>query len=215
MSLLGRFAVQLTRGISQQEKSMETVVRYAKYALGIGAFCAILSLSFLYNTNQSFLDNLIPFSGNLLLNVVAEFLGLAVGGVFTALIAKELAKKKLKDLAPDLLRLIGNLRIGGTISEEAARDCVICAVHVISEDSLASVRSNEPAVVAGEKCVICSLRYETEENGARCKHCHLDGNVWGSDELKEALLKAEEAEAQRKQHGSQPQSSKQADDIRR
>src|ERR1051325_11086717 len=105
---------------------MRTVIRYAIYAFVIGLACAILSFALLYGTTYPSRDNLVSFFGNLLLNVVAEFLGLAVGGIFAALIAKRLAKKKLEELAPYLVRLIGQLRIGGTISKEAARDSVVC-----------------------------------------------------------------------------------------
>lgn len=177
---------------------MRTVIRYAAYALAIGIVCAVLAFIFSYDANQSFKNNLISFSGNLLLNVVAEFLGLAVGGIFAALIAKELAKQKLEELAPFLVRLIGHLRIGGTINDEAARDCVICAVQIISEDSLDKVRSKEPGTIAGKKCVICDLVYETksiEGKGVLCKHCNLDSKVWDNKKLEEALLKNDKAKA--------------------
>jgi hypothetical protein len=169
---------------------MRTVIRYAGYAFGIAIICAILSFNFSYDTTHTLGDNLISFSGNLLLNVVAEFIGLAVGGIIAVLIAKELAKRKLKELAPDLVRLVGHLRMGGTISRDAARDSVICAVHIISEDSLERVRSKEPGAIAGKPCVICDLDYETEATqgkGVRCKNCHLDGSVWDSKQLEEAL----------------------------
>lgn len=169
---------------------MRTVIRYAVYALAIGIACAILSFIFLYGTAYPSRDNLVSFFGNLLLNIVAEFLGLAVGGIFAALIAKELAKKKLAELAPNLVRLIGHLRIGETISKEAARDSVICAVHIISEDSLDELRSKGSGSIAGQKCLICNLNYEIESvtgKGVRCKHCKLEAKVWENKELEEAL----------------------------
>ena len=177
---------------------MRTVMRYAGYALAISVACAILGFIFSYDTSHGFKNNLVSFFGNLLLNVVAECLGLAVGGIFAALIAKELAKKKLEELAPALVRLIGHLRIGGTISGEAARDCVICAVQIISEDSLDKVRSTEPGTIAGKKCLVCDLIYEIkpiEGKGERCKHCQLDSKVWDNEKLEEALLKSSKAKA--------------------
>lgn len=169
---------------------MKTVIRYAVYAFAIALACVVLGFRFSYDAAHTFQDNVVTFTGNLLLNVVAEFIGLAVGGIFAALIAKELGKKKLEELAQKLARLIGNLRLGGTISREAARDCVVCAVHIISEDSLNKVRSKESIAIAEKPCVICDLDYEIETitgKGTRCKNCHLDGSVWDSAELEDAL----------------------------
>lgn len=178
---------------------MWTVIRYGIYAVVVGVICAILSFTFLYNAPHWLGNNLASFLGNLFLNIGAGFVTLAAGIIFATLIAKGLAKKKLKDFAPDLVRLIGNLRIAGTINEYAARDCVICAVHVISEGSLDNVRSKESGAIADKPCVICNLNYGTEPipgKGVRCKHCHLDGRVWESKELEGALLKSNKAKSQ-------------------
>ena len=177
---------------------MRTVIQYGIYALLIGVACAILSFTFLYIAPPWLGSNLASFLGNLFLNISAGFVTLAAGFIFAALIATGLANKKLENFAPDLVRLIGNLRIGGTINEYAARDCVICAVHIMSEGSLDKVRSKESGAAADQPCVICNLAYETETipgKGVRCKHCHLDGRVWGSKELEKALLRNNKAKA--------------------
>jgi hypothetical protein len=76
------------------------------------------------------------FSSDLLLHIVAEFLGIALGIAIPLMIASKLIDEKLNILARSIVELIAQLRIEKKISPQAARSYVKCAVKLISVDHL-------------------------------------------------------------------------------
>ena len=160
---------------------MRTILRYSSYVV----ITAIIALVISYALSK---DNLSEFISNFFLNLVAEFLGIAIGGVLAAFIAYKLATDKLDKLAPDLVALIAQLRKGRTINEKAARQCVICTVSFISEESLLQARDTAASIsITTLKCPVCELDADvvrSADGHRHCTHYHLQGNVWNRKELK-------------------------------
>lgn len=159
---------------------MSIITRYSIYVTSAAVLALIISRALTDDSRSAFFSNFF-------LNLVAEFLGWAVGGVLAAVVASRLAAKKLADFAPDLVRLIAELRKGKTISEKAARQGVICAVGLLSENSLREARTiNKSILITEVKCLVCDLNAETDRNpdgNRRCPHCHLTGDVWDREQL--------------------------------
>jgi hypothetical protein len=126
------------------------------------------------------------FWSNLLVNVVAGLLGLALGIVLTILIASRLAAEKLNEVADRLVRLVEQLREDKLLSQDAARRAVVFAVGLISESSLRQRREEGPISDGSgtTACKVCALEAETLGNAEtlRCRYCHLPGAVWKSTE---------------------------------
>lgn len=157
-----------------REKQMHVTIPYA--VVLIVAACFVAAWSFRLQSSGG--DQ---FWGNLLLNLVAELAGIALGVVITLHLASKLAQKKLDTLALTMVHLIGQLRKDRTVSGEAARDLVVCGVALISEESLQPERSGKALAGATEECGVCGLSAETFSDGAgevRCQHCKLRGAVW-------------------------------------
>jgi hypothetical protein len=111
-------------------------------------------------------------------NVAAESLGLGIGFMFAAWAAR----RKLAELAPSLVEFIAQLRKDGTIQGPGARKAVVCAVKLISEESLTEMRSD--VVPIDNTCLVCELKVNTAD---RCPHCHLSKAIWDSEELKKII----------------------------
>jgi hypothetical protein len=163
---------------------MSKAFRYAMFA-ACGSFAAALmagGTSYLLLVSGAAKDSSrYDFWGNLLLNLFAEFFGLAVGIFFAAIIARRLANEKLAELAPEILRLVAQLKKHNTINGEAARSCVICAVNFLSEDNLKNERDSTLNLPLKIKCPVCKEDAETEpihSGGRRCRHCKLQSGVW-------------------------------------
>ena len=120
------------------------------------------------------------FFANLLLNIVAEFFGISLGILITAYIAIEIAKKRLKELAPEVVNLIQLLREKENIKPEVARAAVVAFVSLIDEEAFS--RDSKICPSSNEHCRVCDLPSETrEELGKRkCKKCGLPGEVWAT-----------------------------------
>lgn len=150
---------------------MRWAIRYSVVATG--SALVLLGLSYW----QLGASSRAEFAGNVLLNVTAEFVGAAVGLLLAFRLASKIAAEKLLDLSPSLLRLVKRLREGNTITGEAARECVICAVRFLSDDHIVKLRTG--AVPADPvKCDVCGLSAEINKQGATCSRCGLSAVVW-------------------------------------
>lgn len=126
------------------------------------------------------------FAGNLLLNVVAECLGFAGGAVIALWVAKELTERKLREVAPHLVRVIRQLREDATISDRAARECVSCAVHILSEKPFRAER--QPSAVSPHPvpCGVCALKFDADlsvTQRVQCLRCGLPDSIWSEEVL--------------------------------
>lgn len=139
--------------------------------LGIGSFILLAA-------------NKDSFAGNLLLNIVAECVGFAGGAAIGVWVAVSLAEDKLTRVAPHLVRLIRQLREDDTITGQAARECVGCAVLALSEKPFRDWRDAAPGSHYPTPCGVCALTFEADSaaDGVRCLRCGLPAETW-SDEL--------------------------------
>jgi hypothetical protein len=117
------------------------------------------------------------FWSNLLLNIVAELFGLALGILIPLIIVSKLAGQRLDRLARPLVELIAELRTHNAISATAARNCVICAVRLLSEDHLKQKSISLSIAYKKDNCEVCALRIDTLPD-KRCEHCGLLDHVW-------------------------------------
>ena len=120
------------------------------------------------------------FLANVLLNVVAEFIGLSVGLVTAIYIANHVAREKLSQFGEPIIAFIQQLREEGKLSPHATRKSVMATVSIISDGTLKAVRHPDDA--SEQKCRICSLSSEVElvRGTARCKNCRLPGKSWAA-----------------------------------
>ena len=171
LSAVGLLAMWVFRA---RLKAMRSPVAVAAVAVVVAALLAFVSFSLGR-------DGAGEFISSLLLNIVAE----AVGVGATALIGLWIARKMLRDVAPALVNVIRRLREGGTISDKAAQAMVVLSVQLLFQDALTEERDTS---IAGERvhksCSVCSLPYVTEptKNSVhRCAHCKLPGVYWRSE----------------------------------
>jgi hypothetical protein len=146
------------------------IALYATFALALAV--ALASKSFVLMRSADWYD----FESNLLLNVVAEFVGFSFGIVAAAHLATRAAQKKVDELAEPVLALIRHLREGGTISPPAARAAVVTTVKIISEK--AAPRTGGIAD-STEICSVCALGCKLTTRN-RCRDCGLPGRFWSS-----------------------------------
>lgn len=147
----------------------------ATYVVGLGAAALVIgTLSF------ELLKWHYAFTGNLLVNVCAGLIVLALGLGVTARFASALAGRKLDELAPRLLRPLRELRTAGAISGATARSCVISAVALIAAEHLQNSRWLDARATGTKLCGLCGLDAETTGTGAaaQCAHCGLQGAAW-------------------------------------
>jgi hypothetical protein len=157
---------------------MRLVNRYLVYVAIFALVCLIVSL-FLLKEKEHVLGGA-DFWGNLLLNLSVELLGLILTTVVGVKIATMIARERLNKPARRFLKLLAHLRIGKTISGEAARQSVRCVVSVISEEHLLpkhtlSLKRKEV------NCGVCALTVQTipdKKGQDQCEHCGLVGDVW-------------------------------------
>jgi drug/metabolite transporter (DMT)-like permease len=113
---------------------------------------------------------------SLFLNIAAGLLCLALGSLLALKIASRSASAKLELLAKPLVNLIAELRLGETITPQAARCAVICTVGLISENHLRKLRVGKGE--AEEKCAVCGLDTTMDEDKTGCGHCGLRDHLW-------------------------------------
>lgn len=120
------------------------------------------------------------FWNSILLNLAAEFVGVAIGIGLTIAIATAFAKKKFREIAVPFSDLVARLRMDGSISPRAARRSVIFGVRLLAEDGFGKARdSGKPS--ANSTCGICSFRASTKDFGGGrklCSYCKLPDGVW-------------------------------------
>ncbi len=129
--------------------------------------------------SAQFGEGLGSFSQNLLLNLVAEILGVALGIGLGVVVAIALARQKFGKIAKDLMVLVARFRSDENISPEAARQCVVCAVGLLAENGFLEARTlgRKPAEVL---CGVCSLPAKTQVNNGKtlCLYCRLPDGLW-------------------------------------
>jgi hypothetical protein len=113
------------------------------------------------------------FQTDLLINLSAGFVGMALGAIGAAMIGVYLAKNKLRQLSAPLLRLIQRLRIENTIGKHAARCSVVFAVSALSEKNVSI--DGGPTRPDGA-CPVCAL--DVDRTLTRCQECGLPTEVW-------------------------------------
>ena len=147
---------------------MKTITPYALVA----AFIAIIFAGISYCLTDDPMKT--QFLANLLLNIVAEFVGISLGLIIVTLVAK----KKLKETAPDVVRLILLLRKNGNIKPEVARAAVVAFVSLIDEEAVP--RGNKSCPNSMAQCTVCDQASDTHEKSGskKCNHCGLPGEVW-------------------------------------
>lgn len=112
------------------------------------------------------------FWSNVLLNLVAEFLGFTLGILLPLIIAAWFAEDKIKPI----VQLIARLRSEKIITPLTARGCVMCAAKLISEEKLKK-DSSLSLLSKPDSCAVCSLTIDTRSDN-RCQHCGLKDHVW-------------------------------------
>ena len=117
---------------------------------------------------------------NLMLNIAAESLGIALT-LLLSLVAIRAARKRFGNVAAPLTQLIKTLRSDRTISPQAARKTVVCAVALLSDEGFLKARGATSR--AHETCDICSLKVivDTDTKGARCSFCKLPKEIWNTE----------------------------------
>jgi hypothetical protein len=138
----------------------------------VSSFVIFISLLIVSKLN---LDNL---WSNFLLNFATEIIGLAIGTMLAFWLASRFAKEKLKELALPIIEIITELRERGKISEKGARNCVICAVNILSEDSFYIEKPQLSILTNDESCKVCNLKAKTTSDKLSCKYCHLHISDW-------------------------------------
>ncbi len=135
-----------------------------------------------------------PFAMNWLVNLGAGFIGMAAATVVATLTGWVLARKKLKDLALPILRLIQELRFKAKISPEGARRAVVFAVTLMPEGSVTSAKLRQKDS-APQNCPVCFLKVDPgSDPKKRCSFCHIPGAIWSHEELtKDPAASAETA----------------------
>ena len=115
---------------------------------------------------------------DLLLNIIAEIIGISIGTVITIVIASYAAGSKLKELTQPIIDLITQLRIECKISKKTARNCVKCAVKIIGEDTLYEVNPSLSILTKERECSVCGLEAEMTRDESSCKYCFLHVKNW-------------------------------------
>jgi hypothetical protein len=118
--------------------------------------------------------------GDFLLNLLVEVVGLAIGIPIAVWLASRAAKRRIDELAPPFVRLIKQLREDKTITEKAARQCVVCTAGILSQELIRSPTFSIPKHTSGD-CKVCSLEFKTTSTPAserHCSHCGLKNNIW-------------------------------------
>jgi hypothetical protein len=118
------------------------------------------------------------FISNLMLNIVAELIGvcLAVSGVI--ILTLLYARKKFEGVATPIAGLVAQLRAEGVISAEAARRSMVCAVKVITPESMSQRENNQYHLgLKHRPCDVCSLPTTVDE-GIPCRFCKLEKHIW-------------------------------------
>jgi hypothetical protein len=153
---------------------MKLMLPYAIVALVVAAVLA--GVSFMMTAPRV---GPTEFEANLLLNVVAEFIGFGVGIVAAGHLAARATQKKIDELGKPLVQLIRQLRVDGTITSEAARAAVQAVFSVISEKAIGSARIGG-IDDAADNCAVCALECKVAGTGEnkRCRLCHLPGKIW-------------------------------------
>jgi hypothetical protein len=118
-------------------------------------------------------------------NVAAEFLLIGLSLPVVAWFAG----RKFAETGPYVVKLIAQLRKDKKIEPHSARRAVICAVSLISEDSLGTIRSDN-ANSTNQTCLVCYLPVTSEK---KCPYCLLSKGIWDSDELRKINQPAEKS----------------------
>jgi hypothetical protein len=119
-----------------------------------------------------------PFWADLYLNLVPEFIGVALGILIPLSILAWYADKQLEELVTPVLRLIKRLRVEKKISPEVARYATACAVKIISEEHFGGKVIDTSPIPSEINCDVCSMKVLKQP--PRCKYCNLKRHVWRS-----------------------------------
>lgn len=119
------------------------------------------------------------FVSNLALNIAAELLGVLITLSGVVLYAVLAARKKFESLATPIAELVAQLRSDGTLSPEAARRSMVCAVKLITPENITkkASKANEPLGLSHRPCDVCALP-TTVGKGRPCKDCGVEDYIW-------------------------------------
>ncbi len=112
--------------------------------------------------------------GTYLQNLSVELIGIALGILVAFFIAKILAGRALKLVAPSILSLITTLREKDKIDGDIARALVVTAVIILREVNVIDMRTEFCKTSKETICPVCGLDVGT----GPCMHCHLPEAVW-------------------------------------
>jgi hypothetical protein len=119
------------------------------------------------------------FVSNLTLNIAAELLGVLITLSGVVIYAVFAARKKFESLATPIAELVAQLRCDGTLSPEAARRSMVCAVRLITPENITkkATPANEPLGLTNRPCDVCALP-TTVGRGRPCKDCGVEDYIW-------------------------------------
>ena len=154
--------------------------KWLKYALVFLLFAAtIFAAASFYLADDA--TTIWAFLSNLFLNVVAEFVGIALGIVIPLWVAVRYADKRLEDLMKPIAEFIAQLRAEERISPEAARRGMVCAVRIISQEHKSLSSNNAFSLdYQPQSCDVCSLAIKLGDD-KECDYCHLKEHIWRID----------------------------------
>ena len=136
---------------------MKLITRLATLSIALAAILATLSYYLAPPAGEGR-----EFAANLLVNVVAEFIGLSVGLIVGVKIAVYVAQQKVNELAEPILRLVQQLRKDKTITPKSARKAVIATVSIISDGTFDSSRTSHAQSNVELECRVCGLESKVE-----------------------------------------------------
>ena len=119
------------------------------------------------------------FASNLILNISSELVGALITLSGAIIYAAFTARKKFESLATPIAELVAQLRCDGSLSPEAARRSMVCAVMLITPENIAkqATKANEPIGIRSRSCDVCALP-TTVGKGRPCKDCGVEDYIW-------------------------------------
>jgi uncharacterized membrane protein len=120
------------------------------------------------------------FTKDVLVNLAAGFFEIGIGTALAVGLTSLVTRSKFEELARPTLRLIQSLRISGRLADHAARNSVVFAVALLSENNV-SKRLQRDVGKDNDRCPICTMDVTNESE--RCFHCHLPKAVWNDAEF--------------------------------
>ena len=118
------------------------------------------------------------FWSNTGLNLAVEFMGIGIGLGIPLVILGINAKKEFENTATQVAELVAQLRAEGTISKEAARKSIVCAVNVIPKEHISRDANNRFSTRFEESyCDVCDLKIRIGTD-KKCDFCQLEKHVW-------------------------------------